>query len=102
MAIGKVFFGESMFHTVSDASKVAYYHLHQFLYKNGFQLIDCQQETNHLMSLGAYTVPRSKFLDALKVLTREATLAGNWSATECEALYLQLDQPDTVRFRIYD
>lgn len=102
LAIGKVFFGESMFHTVTDASKVAFYYLHQFLKNNGFQLIDCQQETSHLMSLGAYTVPRHVFLEELKVLTREASLVGSWNAMEGETLYLHLEQPETVRFRIYD
>ena len=42
VSLGKAFFGESMFHTVTDASKVAFYYLHQFLKNNGFQLIDCQ------------------------------------------------------------
>ena len=102
IAIGKAFFGESMFHTVTDASKVAFYHLHQFLQNNGFKLIDCQQETRHLTSLGAYTIPRSEFLDELKTLTREASLVGNWGKKECEALYLRIDQPEKVRFRAYE
>lgn len=66
VSIGKVFFGESMFHTVSDASKVAFYHLHQALLKNEFVLIDCQQETDHLKSLGAYTISRNDFLNEIK------------------------------------
>ena len=78
IAIGKAFFGESMFHTVTDASKVAFYHLHQFLSEHDFKLIDCQQETSHLISLGAYTIPRSAFLNELKLLTTEASLVGNW------------------------
>jgi leucyl/phenylalanyl-tRNA--protein transferase len=101
VSIGKVFFGESMFHTVSDASKIAFYHLHQFLINNGFQLIDCQQVTSHLMSLGAYAIPRSEFLNELKTLTREATLVGNWGGKECEAMYLRIEQPETVKFRSY-
>lgn len=102
IAIGKVFFGESMFHTVTDASKVAFYHLHQFLQNNGFKLIDCQQETSHLMSLGAYSIPRSEFLEELKTLTREASLVGNWGNKECEALYLHIEQPEKVKFRAYE
>lgn len=78
ISIGKVFFGESMFHTVSDASKVAFYHLHQFLKKHGFKLIDCQQETEHLKSLGAYTIPRHDFLIELENLVIEPSLIGNW------------------------
>ena len=102
LGIGKAFFGESMFHTVTDASKVAFHHLHQFLKNNGFKLIDCQQETRHLTSLGAYSVSRSAFIEELRVLTREASLVGNWGATRCEALYLHLEQPERVRFRIYE
>lgn len=102
LAIGKAFFGESMFHTVTDASKVAFYHLHQFLRNNDFKLIDCQQETKHLMSLGAYSVPRSEFLKELKVITREVSMVGNWGEKQCEAMYLHFEQPEQVRFRIYD
>ena len=78
VSIGQAFFGESMFHTVSDASKVAFFHLHQFLQSHGFKLIDCQQETNHLKSLGAYTIPRHDFLVELENLVTEPSLIGNW------------------------
>ena len=78
VSIGKAFFGESMFHTVSDASKVAFYHLHQFLQSHDFKLIDCQQETDHLKSLGAYTIPRHDFLIELENLVTEPSLIGNW------------------------
>lgn len=66
VALGKVFFGESMFHTVTDASKVALWHLVDFLLENGFKLIDAQQDTPHLRSLGARTIPRREFLKLLK------------------------------------
>lgn len=79
IAIGQAFFGESMFHTVSDASKVAFFHLHQFLQHNGFRLIDCQQETPHLVSLGAYPIPRHDFLVELETLVLEPSLVGQWS-----------------------
>ena len=102
VSIGKVFYGESMFHTVTDASKVAFYHLHQFLQQHGFKLIDCQQETSHLMSLGAYAIPRSEFLDELKVLTEEATLVGNWGTGEIEPLFLNIHQPEKLHFRAYN
>jgi leucyl/phenylalanyl-tRNA--protein transferase len=81
IAIGKAFFGESMFHTVSDASKVAFYHLHQFLQSHGFRLIDCQQETPHLISLGAYLIPRHDFLIELETLVTEPSLVGKWGDT---------------------
>lgn len=79
IAIGKAFFGESMFHTVSDASKVAFYQLHRFLQEHDFKLIDCQQETPHLKSLGAYAIPRHDFLMELESLVVEPSLIGNWS-----------------------
>ena len=102
IAIGKVFFGESMFHTVTDASKVAFHSLHQFLYQHEFKLIDCQQETRHLISLGAYTIPRSEFLQELHVLTQEASLVGNWGTDKLETLYLNINQPKKLQFRSYN
>ena len=102
VSIGKVFFGESMFHTVTDASKVAFWHLHQFLQQHGFQLIDCQQETNHLMSLGAYSIPRSEFIKELKVLTIEPTLVGNWGIGQWEEMYLNIQTPPKLHFQLYD
>lgn len=59
--LGKIFFGESMFAKVSNASKVALIFLTQQLRKEGFYLIDCQQETNHLKSLGAELLPGDDF-----------------------------------------
>ncbi len=66
VVLGKVFFGESMFHTVTDASKVALWHLVNFLLKNHFKVIDVQQDTPHLRSLGARLIPRKEFLNLLK------------------------------------
>ena len=102
LAIGQAFFGESMFHTVTDASKVAFWHLHQFLLKNGFKLIDCQQETSHLKSLGAYAVSRDEFVKELKLLTQEASLIGNWGTGEVESFYMKIKQPEKLRFRVYN
>ncbi len=102
VSIGKAFFGESMFHTVADASKVAFYHLHQFLQEHGFKLIDCQQETEHLKSLGAYAVSRKDFLDELKTLTVEPSLVGNWGTGNYEELYLSIQQPERLHFRAYN
>lgn len=62
ISIGKMFYGESMFSDVSDASKIALAWLVQFLHQNGVKLIDCQQETAHLASLGAIPVSRDIFL----------------------------------------
>ena len=61
IAIGQVFFGESMFHRKTDASKVAFYHLVKQLAEWGYRLIDCQVHTNHLSSLGAEEIDRKDF-----------------------------------------
>ncbi len=66
VAIGRMFFGESMFTRVSDGSKVALAYLVEFLLKNGVTMIDCQQETRHLASLGARAMPRADFLRHLR------------------------------------
>jgi leucyl/phenylalanyl-tRNA--protein transferase len=65
VALGDVFFGESMFSTSSNASKVALVYLLQNL---DYKLIDCQVENSHLKSLGAYNVSRSSFALLLKEL----------------------------------
>lgn len=66
VCIGKMFYGESMFARTSDASKVALTYLVQFLRANGVSLIDCQQETSHLASLGASPIPRADFIAHLR------------------------------------
>ncbi len=63
LAIGKVFFGESMFSLRPNASKFGFISLVQELKAKGFELIDCQQETKHLASFGAQGIDRSLFLD---------------------------------------
>ena len=66
VAIGNVFFGESMFSKVSNASKFAFVFLSNQLEKWGYELIDCQVYTSHLESLGAYMVPRDQFITFLE------------------------------------
>jgi leucyl/phenylalanyl-tRNA---protein transferase len=66
LTFGRVFFGESMFSRVSNASKVALSALCDYLVEADFEMIDCQQETDHLQSLGAITVSRSDFMHRLK------------------------------------
>jgi leucyl/phenylalanyl-tRNA--protein transferase len=66
IAIGQVFFGESMFHRKTDASKVAFYHLVKWLSEWGYQLIDCQVHSEHLSSLGAEEIERKEFSSLLK------------------------------------
>ena len=62
VCIGRMFYGESMFARVTDASKIALSHLVFFLREHDVKMIDCQQETAHLASLGAKTIARSDFL----------------------------------------
>ena len=62
VALGKAVFGESMFAKTPDASKIALAALVGFCREHGISLIDCQQNTAHLASLGAAEVPRSVFL----------------------------------------
>jgi leucyl/phenylalanyl-tRNA--protein transferase len=62
VCIGRMFYGESMFARVPDASKVALACLVEFLLHNGVELIDCQQVTSHLASLGAQPISRGDFM----------------------------------------
>jgi leucyl/phenylalanyl-tRNA---protein transferase len=66
IAIGQIFFGESMFTKVSNASKYGFISLVEELKKQNFQLIDCQQETGHLTSLGGKMISRSAFMKYVK------------------------------------
>ncbi len=62
VCIGRMFYGESMFARVTDASKIALAYLVGFLRSHGVEMVDCQQETAHLGSLGAAPIPRAAFL----------------------------------------
>jgi leucyl/phenylalanyl-tRNA---protein transferase len=62
VGIGHMFFGESMFARVSDASKIALAYLVAFLKTHGVKMIDCQQQTAHLSTLGAFPIARAEFL----------------------------------------
>lgn len=78
IAIGKVFFGESMFARQSDASKVAFCHALRFLSERGFELVDCQLPSAHLSRLGAKSMPRSEFLSHLVRLTESPGMPGHY------------------------
>jgi len=91
VAIGKVFCAESMFHTKTDASKVALYNLCQFLIRNGFELIDSQQETGHMKRMGATPIPRKEFMKLLKGLVKQQSLVGNWGDGSAELMQLTID-----------
>lgn len=66
--IGKMFYGESMFHHVTDASKIAFVHLVQELKRQNFGLLDCQMKTSHLASLGAREISRKEFCQLMSKL----------------------------------
>lgn len=78
LAIGQIFFGESMFHTVTDASKVVFVHLIQFLTDWGYQLVDCQVSSEHLISLGAEEIARSAFINYLNSYSAHPPSAKAW------------------------
>lgn len=68
MALGKMFYGESMFSRCSNASKIAIAHLAKQLEFWGFGMIDCQMNTPHLASLGAREIPRDEFIHRVQEL----------------------------------
>jgi leucyl/phenylalanyl-tRNA--protein transferase len=80
VAIGRVFFGESMFTRVTDASKVAFVHLANALRVRSFELIDCQVASAHVTSLGASTMPRAQFLARLDEYCDPGGTPGSWSS----------------------
>ena len=82
VALGRMFYGESMFSRASDASKVALVHLVQFLRRRGFPMIDCQMHTPLLESLGAREIPRRQFLRALAALVNYPEPPMKWSRVE--------------------
>ena len=82
VAIGRVFFGESMFHRVTDASKAAFVMGCERLGEWGYQLIDCQVHSAHLASLGASEVPRNHFISQLQRLCNEPVSANAWRVSD--------------------
>ncbi|HEX5368758.1 MAG TPA: leucyl/phenylalanyl-tRNA--protein transferase [Dehalococcoidia bacterium] len=79
VAIGHMFFGESMFSVESGGSKVALAGLARRLLEWDFPMIDAQVENPHLMSLGAERMPRQEFADLVACLTKVATPRGSWT-----------------------
>lgn len=78
VAIGRAFFGESMFTRVSNASKIALVTLTRQLLAWDFGIIDCQMRTEHLASLGAREIPRAEFAQRLIQLVDYAPVSGTW------------------------
>ncbi|MCF6244800.1 MAG: leucyl/phenylalanyl-tRNA--protein transferase [Sulfurovum sp.] len=79
VSIGKAFFGESMFSLVSDASKVAFKALSDVLGSKGYDFVDCQMKTDHMVRLGAEIVERDIFLDILSETIVKPTKRGLWN-----------------------
>lgn len=79
VAIGRMFYGESMFARASNASKVALVTLVRQLGRWGFEMVDCQMTTAHLASLGAREVPRAAFLERMRALVARPQVEGAWA-----------------------
>ena len=79
ISMGQCFFGESMFSTTNDSSKVALVALADFSQQVGIKLIDCQMTTPHLLSLGAREIKREVFLKMLKKHLETPSIKGLWN-----------------------
>lgn len=92
LAIGRVFFGESMFSRATDASKTAMVALDTELRRHDFALLDCQVVSPHLLSMGAETLPRHEFLALLRRHCSSREKPGIGSAEPLEARALAAPQ----------
>jgi leucyl/phenylalanyl-tRNA---protein transferase len=81
VALGRMFYGESMFSRAADASKVALVGLVEELRRRGMPLIDCQVRTPLLAALGAREIPRRAFLRELSALVHYDAVPGKWTRT---------------------
>ncbi len=79
VSLGRCFFGESMFSNQSNASKVTFVFLVEYLRQRSFDLIDCQVTTDHLLRSGAREIPRKRFLKEIGNSLKKSTLIGKWS-----------------------
>jgi leucyl/phenylalanyl-tRNA--protein transferase len=79
VALGRMFYGESMFTRATDASKIALVHLVRQLARWNFGMIDCQMYTPHLASLGAREIPRGEFMRKLQELVNYSQQPGRWT-----------------------
>ena len=78
LALGRMFYGESMFTAVSDASKIAFVHLVWQLKRWGFGMIDCQMKTTHLATFGAVEIPRFDFMRHVSNLIQYSPAPITW------------------------
>ena len=84
LKIGSIYFGESMFHTASNASKLAFWGLMRLCEQSNVELVDCQLPNDHLMSLGATTLARPEFLTQLETLISSRSV--RWQANSHRSL----------------
>jgi leucyl/phenylalanyl-tRNA---protein transferase len=92
VSLGDIFFGESMFSRIDDASKLVFIPLVWRLRDEGFTLVDSQVYTDHVAGLGAREIPRNEYLRLLADHGRRATRKGDWGR-------LFVDFPDSSEFR---
>jgi len=83
VAMHPFFFGESMFTVIDNGSKIALYYLVDRLKKQGYSVIDCQQTSAHMLSLGAKVVCRESFLKSLKYATYQID-SGSWDVSNAD------------------
>ncbi len=86
LAIGRMFYGESMFAHRTDASKVAFAHLVRYLVANQFGMIDCQMYTDHLASLGGREIPRADFIEHLTALIASGSRRSVWATDRLDPI----------------
>lgn len=88
LAIGRAFFGESMYSDAADASKIAMLTLARLMERGDFGILDCQVLSSHLLSLGADVIPRAQFLEIIDALCNPANPFENWPQTPISAIGL--------------
>lgn len=95
--LGKAFFGESMFHARSEASRAALAGLVNYLGRNGCKFIDCQQDTPHMLKMGAEAIPRDAFLEMLRDALGPKDMASAFRARRQSLDYLPEEDVWEVR-----
>jgi len=85
VAMGRMFYGESMFTRARDASKMAMVHLVRRLERHGYGMIDCQMHTGHLARFGARAIPRSEFSLRLRELVDYGMSPAKWDTLETDS-----------------
>jgi leucyl/phenylalanyl-tRNA---protein transferase len=79
ISLGKAFFGESMFHNTSNASKIALVTLMNMMKDQGFYFVDCQTYSDHFTRMGAQSISRVEYLERLDQALKHPTMRGSWN-----------------------